>query len=83
MPKIPSPNNPVSRHALRAIVQHQNILAALEVFHAELGDVFQIPLPSFNPVVLIGSEANHFVLVEQRDNLRWRAEQDPITRLLL
>ncbi len=58
------------------------MLAALEVFHHRLGDVFQIPLPGFDPVMLVGPEANHFVLVEERHNLRWRAEQDPITRLL-
>jgi cytochrome P450 len=32
--------------------------------------------------MLVGPEANHFVLAEGRNDLRWRAEQDPITRLL-
>jgi cytochrome P450 len=82
MVEIPLPNNRVSLHALRALLQQRNILAALEVFHAELGDVFQIPLPGFNPVMLAGPEANRLVLVDQRGDLRWRAEQDPITRLL-
>jgi cytochrome P450 len=58
------------------------MLAALEVFHRELGDVFRITMPGFNPIALIGPEANRFVLVTQRDELRWRAERDPITRLL-
>lgn len=79
---IPSPNNRASLRALRALVQQQTVLAALEVFHVELGDVFQIPLPGFNPVMVVGPEANRFVLVDQRDDLRWRAEEDPVTRLL-
>ena len=82
MVEIPLPNNRASRHALRSMIRHRSVLAALEVFHAELGDVFGLPVPGFNPVVLVGPEANHFVLVEGRDDLRWRAEQDPITQLL-
>ena len=82
MTEIPVPNSRVSFEALRTLLRQRSTLAALEVFHAELGDVFQIPLPGFNPVVLVGPEANRFVLVGQRDNLRWRAEADPITRLL-
>lgn len=82
MTEIPSPTNQVSLRALRALVQQRNVLAALEVFHAGLGDIFQIPLPGFNPVMLVGPEANRFILIEERDNLRWRAEQDPITHLL-
>jgi cytochrome P450 len=58
------------------------MLAALELFQRELGDVFRVNLPGFNPVALVGPEANRFVLVTKRDELRWRAEADPITRLL-
>jgi cytochrome P450 len=79
---IPQPNNATSLQALRALLRQRSVLAALEVFHADLGDIFQIPLPGFNPVMLVGPEANRFVLVEQRDKLRWRAEADPVTRLL-
>jgi cytochrome P450 len=82
MAEIPTPGNRIALGALRALLAQRNVLAALEVFHAELGDVFRIPLPGFNPVMLVGPEANRFVLVEGRGDLRWRAEQDPITRLL-
>lgn len=82
MPEIPLPDNRVSLNALRALIRQRSVLTALEVFHAELGDIFGIPLPGFNPVMLVGPEANRFVLVEGRSDLRWRAEQDPITRLL-
>jgi cytochrome P450 len=67
---------------LNALLRQRSLLAALEVFHAQLGDIFQMPIPGFNPVMLVGAEANHFVLVEERDALRWRSERDPITRLL-
>lgn len=82
MTVIPVPNNQVSRQALNALLEKRQLLAALGVFHEALGDIFRIPVPGFNPVMLAGPEANRFVLVEQRDQLRWRSEQDPVTRLL-
>jgi cytochrome P450 len=57
-------------------------LAALQVFNDELGDVFCPWLPGFSPTVLVGPEAARFVLVDARKELRWRNEDDPITRLL-
>src|SRR5512147_451367 len=82
MSRIPLPNASTSRNALKALLKQKTVLAALEVFHAELGDVFQIPLPGFNPIMLAGPKANHFVLAEHRDALLWRSDQDPIVRLL-
>lgn len=79
---IPVPDNLASRQALQALLRERSVLAALDVFHTALGDIFRIPLPGFNPVMLVGPEANRFVLVEQRDDLRWRSEADPVTRLL-
>ncbi len=79
---IPHPDGHASLRAFRALLSQRSLLAALEVFHAELGNIFQIPLPGFNPIMLVGAEANHFLLVEERHNLRWRVEADPITRLL-
>jgi cytochrome P450 len=64
------------------MIQQKSPLAALTVFHQTLGDVFQINLPGFKPIVMVGPEANRFVLVTNRDELRWRSEQDPITKLL-
>lgn len=78
----PSPDSQTGLRALRAMIRQRSPLAALSVFHRELGDVFRVNLPGFNPITLVGPEANRFVLVTQRDDLRWRAEHDPITRLL-
>src|SRR5512142_2266144 len=78
----PIPTGPAGLRALRAMARGRNILAALEVFHRELGDVFRITLPGFSPVFLVGPEANHFMLVTARDRLLWRPDDDPVTRLL-
>ncbi len=79
-PPLPDPS--ASWQAFRALLEHKSLLGALEVLHQNLGDVFQIPMPGFNPIMLVGPAANHFVLVEARDQLLWRAETDPVTRLL-
>ena len=64
------------------MLRDRHPLAAMEVFREELGDVFQITLPGFRPVVMAGPDAARFVLVEGRDDLRWRNEADPVTKLL-
>jgi cytochrome P450 len=67
---------------LRSWRQHGHILAPLEEMHATLGDVFRLPLPGFDAVMLVGPEANRFLLTDARDGFRWRSEPDPVTRLL-
>jgi len=47
-----------------------------------MGDIFRLSLPGFKPVVLVGPEANRFVLVTARNHFLWRPEGDPVTRLL-
>jgi len=78
----PEPQGLTGLHALRAMWQRRTVLAALEVFHRELGDIFRITLPGFKPIVLAGPEANRFVLITSRHDLRWRTEGDPVTSLL-
>jgi cytochrome P450 len=78
----PVPHSQAGRKALVALLQGNGILAALEALHAAMGDVFRIPLPGFNPLFLVGPQANHFVTVSGRGDLRWRPEGDPVTRLL-
>ena len=68
--------------ALKAMLREQYPLAAMQVFHNELGDVFRPQLPGFRPAVMFGSEAARFVLLDAHHNLRWRNEADPVTRLL-
>ena len=82
MKAIPTPAGDVAWQALQSLMQDRNVLAALEAIHKGLGDVFRLPLPGFDAVMLVGPEANRFVLVEGRENFRWRAEHDPVTALL-
>jgi cytochrome P450 len=79
---IPVPDLDAGRHAAQALLRQGHILGALEALHDTLGDVFRLPLPGFESVVLVGPEANRFVLVDAKDSLLWRAEHDPVTRLL-
>ncbi|MEJ2710157.1 MAG: cytochrome P450 [Anaerolineales bacterium] len=78
----PVPDSAAGRAALKALLQERNILAALQALHREMGDIFRIPLPGFSPIVLVGPEANHFVAVTAREDLRWRPEGDPVTQVL-
>lgn len=77
----PAPSGMVALRAGRAFARG-GVLTALETIHDALGDVFQLPLPGFHGIVLAGPEAARFVLTEPREDLLWRAEQDPVTRLL-
>jgi cytochrome P450 len=79
-PPVPTPA--AGRSALRAWLRGRSLLEPLVALQAELGDVFQLPLLMFRPVVVAGPEAARFVLVDARDSLRWRNETDPVTRLL-
>ena len=79
---IPEPDGVTSLRSLRVLLQERNLLSALQVFHAELGDVFRLQLPGLQTVMLAGPEANRFVLVTARDKLHWRSESDPVTTLL-
>lgn len=47
-----------------------------------LGNVFRITTPGFDPVFVAGPEANRQVLVRERHKLKWRNEEDAVTRLL-
>jgi cytochrome P450 len=80
--EIPVPTPQAGLAALKAMLRERHPLAALQVFHDQLGDVFRINLPGFTPVVMVGPQAARFVLVQARDDLRWRNESDPVTRLL-
>ncbi len=80
---IPTPSPQSGLRALRAIATERHTLAAMQVFHRETGDVFRLNVPGFSPVVMVGPEAAHFVLVAARGDLRWRIDGEPITNLLI
>ncbi|HTP08820.1 MAG TPA: cytochrome P450 [Anaerolineae bacterium] len=78
----PQPSAQAGRLALAALLREKNLLAALEVFRAELGNAFSFNLLGFNPIMLSGPEANRFLLIEQRDQFSWRIPTDPVAKLL-
>src|SRR5512135_2778403 len=78
----PQPSAQAGRLALSALMRERNLLAALEVFRAELGDAFSFNLLGFHPIMLSGPEASRFMLVEQRDQFSWRIPTDPVAKLL-
>lgn len=80
--KVPVPDSTAGLLALKVLIRERNPLAALQVFRECLGDIFQIELPGFKPIVMSGPDAARFVLVQKREDFRWRNESDPVTDLL-
>lgn len=79
---IPRPDGLLSLKALRQMQVEHSVLGALQVFSDGLGPIFELRLPGFNAVMLVGPEAARFVLVSQKDDFRWRSDSDPVTLLL-
>ncbi|NJN54455.1 MAG: cytochrome P450 [Anaerolineae bacterium] len=79
---IPIADEKLGLEVLKALARERSLLVALEMMHKHVGDVFQITLPGFSPAVLVGPEANRFVLVSDRQQFLWRNEKDPVAKLL-
>lgn len=69
-------------HILKGLMRDRSLLTALSLMHTHVGDTFQITLPGFQPVVMVGPETNRHILVQGRENFLWRTETDPVTHLL-
>ena len=82
MRELPNPSAETGKRVFQSFLRERTPLSALEVMHKDMGDIFRISLPGFNPIVLAGPEANHMVLVTHKNQLHWRVEKDPVTRLL-
>lgn len=78
----PKPEQRTALRALRAIIRERSVMAAMQVFNNEIGDVFRLHVPGFNPIVMVGPDACRFVLVEARDELKWRIPKQPVVTLL-
>jgi cytochrome P450 len=78
----PAPGLATGWRALKALIGGRGPLAALSAVHRDLGPVFQLPVPGFNPIVMAGPEAARFVMLDARADLSWRLESDPVVRLL-
>ena len=78
----PTPGPVTALRALRALLRGRDLLPPLAAFHADLGDIFRLPLPNFSPVVLAGPAAARLVLVDAEHNFRARIDADPVAHLL-
>ena len=80
--RIPTADGPVGLSILKGMARDRSLLTAMEGMHGELGDIFQITMPRFQPVVVSGPELNRQVLVTEREKFSWRGEKDPVVKLL-
>lgn len=79
---IPTPDGRAGLLALQALLRTGSMLESLRALHGSLGEIFQIEVGHFRPIVMAGPDAAHFVLVEARQSLSWRPPDDPVSELL-
>ena len=79
---IPVADGQTGLEILRGLLRERSLLAALTLMYKYVGSAFQITLPRFKPVVVVGAETNRQLLVSERQKLLWRNEADPVTDLL-
>lgn len=80
--KLPFADAQTGLRVLQALLRQRSLLAALETMHTDVGDLFQVTLPLFDPVFVTGPENNRQLLVTDRDQFNWRTEADAVTKLL-
>ncbi len=67
---------------LKELTKQRSLLAGMEAMHKQLGNIFEINMPGFKPIVLSGPEAAREILVTKRQQFNWRNASDPVTKLL-
>ena len=67
---------------LKGLVRDRSLLTAMKAMQDELGNIFQITMPGFQPIVVAGANYNRQVLVKDREKFNWRGESDPVVKLL-
>ncbi len=82
LPLPPTPGALTAGRALGPLLQQRSPLGALELFQQDLGDIFRLNLPGFQPIIMAGPEACRLVMITQRKKLLWRVEPDPVVKLL-
>ncbi|MGA7305324.1 MAG: cytochrome P450, partial [Rhodothermales bacterium] len=82
LPHVPVADRKTGLDVLRALARERSFLAALSVMHEQVGDFFEISLPGFDPVVVVGPELNRRLLVSDREQFCFRTESDAVTKLL-
>ncbi|MDX1413954.1 MAG: cytochrome P450 [Candidatus Promineifilaceae bacterium] len=67
---------------LKGLARDRSLLTAMAIMRDEVGPVFQITLPGFQPAVMVGPESNREIMIRQSENFHWRSPADPVTKLL-
>jgi cytochrome P450 len=79
---VPVADRSTGLKVLQSLARERSFLAALSVMHEQVGDIFEISLPGFEPVVVVGPELNRRLLVSDREHFCFRTESDAVTKLL-
>jgi cytochrome P450 len=67
---------------LKGLARDRSLLTAMSIMRDEMGPVFQITLPGFQPAVMVGPDSNRQIMVSQSQHFHWRSPADPVTKLL-
>jgi cytochrome P450 len=81
-PPLPEAGGRAGLVILKGLARERSLLTALILMRRYVGRAFRITLPGFQPAVFVGPDANRQILVADRARFLWRAEGDPVTRLL-
>lgn len=79
---VPTADGEAGLSILKGLARDRSLLTAMKAMQDELGNIFQITMPRFQPIVVAGPEFNRHVLVTGRDQFRWRGDSDPVVKLL-
>jgi cytochrome P450 len=79
---VPTADGPAGLSILKGVARDRSLLTAMGAMQREIGNIFQITMPRFQPVVVAGPDLNRQVLVTERDKFSWRGETDPVVKLL-
>ena len=79
---VPTADGEAGLSILKGLARDRSLLTAMKAMQDELGNLFQITMPRFQPIVVAGPEYNRQVLVKDREKFKWRGESDPVVKLL-
>lgn len=79
---VPVADGKLGLKLLRGMARERSLLSAMSLMHQHMGDLFQITLPRFQPVVAASPALNREIMVASRDKFNWRNESDPVSHLL-
>ncbi len=79
---LPTAQPETGLRVLKGLARDRSLLTAMSIMRDEVGPVFQITLPGFQPAVMVGPESNRQIMVSQSRHFHWRSPADPVTKLL-